>query len=598
MGERGVNLNTYKVEFVQENRIIQADKGTTVLQAQRMAGLSPDAPCGGSGKCGKCLVKVKSNVENAWRTVNACQTEIHCDLKVFTLSRENSHKILVKGTKREVELKPSLKAMDIIIPRCKMGESTSDWERLCMAVQEACKNQEVESIKFRPVLPLLPKIATLVKEEEGRAEIILSGDHILDVRKGEGRPVLMAAFDIGTTSVAGYLLDAVTGQQLSAASGLNPQTEYGADVIMRANYALERGVQELSISVRVLIKNMLKDLCEKADKETEDIYQVSVVGNTCMHHLFLGISPASLVLAPYNPAISQTLILPAADFRLGVNPGAELAALPVIAGFVGADTVGCMLAVNMEEEEKMTLMIDIGTNGEIVLGNRHRSIACSTAAGPAFEGAKIACGMRGAEGAVEHVTMENGVMECSVIGGGEAAGICGSGLIDLIARLLEAGIIDDSGKLLESPKTMEVDGKPAYILFHESESRNGKPVYLSQKDIREVQLAKGAIAAGIYLLAEKMEISVEDIEQVYIAGAFGNYMNPDSACRIGLIPPVLKNRIVPVGNAAGEGAKLSLLNKDEFSRAERMAVNTEFLELASMPEFQDQFVDELVFPEV
>lgn len=600
-------MNLYTVEFIHENKTIQVEEGTTILQAERMAGLSPDAPCGGSGKCGKCLVRIRGRVENSLtkdfaktvspeteQIVKACRTEIHSDLKVETLGRASSHKILLDGSGRETVLNPSLQIWEITIPPCKSGESTSDWKRLCEALENACGRY----INVQPNLKILSKIAALVKKHKGKAQAVLSGNCILDVREVSERPFLMAAFDVGTTSVAGYLLDAQTGAELGTESALNPQTEYGADVIMRANYALERGTRELSVSIRVLLKNMLKNLCEKAGCDTEDVYQVSVVGNTCMHHLFLGISPESLVLAPYNPAISEPLILPAEDFRLGVNPGAQLRVLPVIAGFVGADTVACLVAVNLEDEEKMTLMIDIGTNGEIVLGNKVRRIACSTAAGPAFEGAKIACGMRGAEGAIEHARMKDGRMECTVIGGGKAEGICGSGLIDIIAALLDAGIIDESGKLLESPRTVDIDGKPAYLLFSAEESGNGKPVYLSQKDIREVQLAKGAIAAGIQLLAVKLGISLEDIEQVYIAGAFGNYMDPAGACRLGLIPPELFERIIPIGNAAGEGAKLALLNKEEFWRAERLGVNTEFLELASMTEFQDQFVEELEFPQV
>ena len=590
-------MNLYTVEFIHENKTIQVEEGTTVLQAERIAGLSPDAPCGGSGKCGKCLVKISGHVENSPKTeqtVKACRTEIHSNLKVETAVRAFSHKILLTGSGRETLLNPSLEMWEITIPPCKSGESTSDWERLCAALELACGRE----INIQPEIRLLSRIASLVKKHQGKAQAILSGNNILDVREVSKRPLLMAAFDVGTTSVAGYLLDARTGEELGSDSALNPQTEYGADVIMRANYALERGTQELSVSIRVLLKNMLKNLCEKADCHTEDIYQVCVVGNTCMHHLFLGISPESLVLAPYNPAVSQSLVLPAEDFRLGVNPGAQLVVLPVIAGFVGADTVACLVAVNLEEEEKMTLMIDIGTNGEIVLGNKNRRIACSTAAGPAFEGAKIACGMRGAKGAVEHARMKDGRMECSVLGGGKATGICGSGLIDIIAALLDEGIIDESGKLLESPQTVVIDGKPAYLLFSGEESGSGRPVYLSQKDIREVQLAKGAIAAGINLLALKLGISLKDIEQVYIAGAFGNYMDPAGACRLGLIPPVLLDRIIPVGNAAGEGAKLALINKKEFERAERLGKRTEFLELASMPEFQDQFVDELEFPEI
>lgn len=588
-------MNTYRVFFTREKKEVTVPEGTTVLEAERMAGLSPDAPCGGAGKCGKCTVKIHGTVEKA------CQIKITADLEVETIEKESEHRILVKGTERTVTFHPMLEVLDIEIPPCTVGENSSDWTRLCEAVNRSRKKKEEneEDIIFQPKLELLPAISHLIKEKNGKARAIVSGDQILDLKEQDNKPVLMAAFDIGTTTVAGYLLDGRTGEQLSTASALNTQTEYGADVIMRANYSLEHGAEELSTNIRMLLRKLIGMLCEKAEKNPEDIYQVSVVGNTCMHHLFLGIVPDSLVHAPYNPAISQGLFFPAERFDLGIHPGGQLIVLPVIAGFVGADTVACLLAVNLEEEKKMTLMIDIGTNGEIVLGNEKRRIACSTAAGPAFEGAKIACGMRGAEGAIEHAQLVEGRLEYKVIGGGRPTGICGSGLIDLIACLLDAGVIDESGKLTEDPRVVQIDEntKAAYLLAAPEESGNGKPVYLSQKDIREVQLAKGAIAAGIALLAKQMGITLEEIEQVYIAGAFGNYMDPKGACRIGMLPGILEDRIIPVGNAAGEGAKLALLNKEELARAERLARHTEFLELAALPEFQDQFVDELEFPE-
>ena len=578
-------MNTYRVFFAKEKKMVTVQEGTTVLDAERMAGLSPDAPCGGAGKCGKCTVKINGIVEKA------CQVKVKKDLEVETMEKESEHRILVKGTERTVTFLPSMEILDIKIRPCTVGENTSDWNRLC----EAINKERV----FSPRLELLPKIRHLMKEKNGNARVIISGDQILELKEQDEKAVLMAAFDIGTTTVAGYLLDGKTGRQLAAASALNVQTEYGADVIMRANYSLEHGTDQLSGCIRALLKRLIRQLCVKAGKEPEDVYQVSVVGNTCMHHLFLEIVPDSLVHAPYNPAISQTMVFPAEKFELGIHPGGQLITLPVIAGFVGADTVACLLAVNLEEEKKMTLMIDIGTNGEIVLGNEKRRIACSTAAGPAFEGAKIACGMRGAEGAIEHAHLVNGKLLYKVIGDGRPTGICGSGLIDIIAGLLEAGVIDESGKLLEGPNVVQIDEntKTAYLLADSCESGNGEPVYLSQKDIREVQLAKGAIAAGIALLAQQMGITLEQIQQVYIAGAFGNYMNPASACRIGMLPGILKDRIIPVGNAAGEGAKLALLNREELARAERLARHTEFLELAALPEFQDQFVDELEFPE-
>lgn len=587
-------MNTYKVFFTKEKKEVSVQEGTTVLEAERIAGLSPDAPCGGAGKCGKCTVKINGSVEKA------CQIKITADLEVETIEQASEHRILVKGTERAVAFQPELEILDIEIQPCKVGENSSDWKRLCEAVNKKLQEKGSKADRvFRPKLEILPVISHLMKEKGGTARVIVSGDEILELKEKDDKPVLMAAFDIGTTTVAGYLLDGRTGEQLATASALNVQTEYGADVIMRANYSLEHGAEELSACIRVLLKKLIRTLCKEAGKEPEDIYQVSVVGNTCMHHLFLGIVPDSLVHAPYNPAISHGLTFPAEKFRLGIHPGGQLIALPVIAGFVGADTVACLLAVNLEEEKKMTLMIDIGTNGEIVLGNSKRRIACSTAAGPAFEGAKIACGMRGAEGAVEHAHLEEGRLVCKVIGGGKPTGICGSGLIDIIAGLLEAGVIDETGRLMEGPRVVQIDDntKTAYLLAGPSESGNGKPVYLSQKDIREVQLAKGAIAAGIALLAEQMGITLEQIEQVYIAGAFGNYMDPAGACRIGMLPGILKDRIIPVGNAAGEGAKLALLNNKELERAERLARHTEFLELAALPEFQDEFVDQLEFPE-
>ena len=253
--------------------------------------------------------------------------------------------------------------------------------------------------------------------------------------------------------------------------------------------------------------------------------------------------------------------------------------LPNIAGFVGGDTVGCMISTRFDQQEDLTLLIDIGTNGEMVLGNKHRRIACSTAAGPAFEGAKISCGMRGAEGAVDHVWLEQGKIRYHVIGDTEPKGLCGSGLLDLVAVLLDLEIISESGRM---------KGKQYPPCSN---------VVLTQKDVREVQLAKAAIRAGIELMAQRMGVQVSDIQKVYLAGAFGNYMNPASACRIGLIPPVLLDKIKPIGNAAGEGAKLCALSRAEFTYSQTLAKETEFLELASLPGFQDCYIDALEFSE-
>lgn len=418
----------------------------------------------------------------------------------------------------------------------------------------------------------------------------------------EELPCYLAAFDIGTTTIASYLLDGHTGKQLGTASCVNPQAAYGADVISRADYTMHHGFDDLTGCVRKAINDLLQELAHAASIQVEEILQICLVGNTCMHHIFFQYPMNSLVLAPYVPYQKGLTKGKAADFQIHIHPEGELIFLPVIAGFVGADTMGCLLAVRPDLKEEITLMIDIGTNGELVLGNRERLVCCSTAAGPAFEGAKIECGMRGAQGAIDHVFWDKEGFRFSVIGDGKPRGICGSGLIDAIACLRKQGLIDETGHMLSCQEAAEVCG--AEIAAHMIQKENmtaflfdphAPQVYLTQKDVREVQLAKGAISAGILLLEKHLGITHEDIQTIYIAGAFGNYMNPENACNIGLLPAALKTRIQSIGNAAGEGAKIALLNKEELAETVRLSQQVEFLELAAIPEFQDCFVDELEF---
>lgn len=424
----------------------------------------------------------------------------------------------------------------------------------------------------------------------GDAHILTDGvDLTAETTEAQGAFFAVAAFDVGTTSVVGYLLDGRTGRQLAVDSRLNPQTQFGADVVARGSYAAEHGIDALRDTIRSALEEMLGNLAAAAGITRGDIRRVSVVGNTCMHHLFLGYSPAPLMVAPYMPKHRAAEIRPAASLGLTIAPDGELWMLPCIAGFVGADTVGCLLAADWSHREPLTLMIDIGTNGEMVLGSRHRAIACSTAAGPAFEGAKIHCGMRGADGAIDHVFQRDGVVSYSVVGGGSAKGICGSGLLDAVAVLLELGVVDETGRMAAEgrPQLRPFENQPAWFFSED--------VFLTQADIREVQLAKGAIAAGIRLLCSHLGVALTDIEEVLIAGAFGNYMSPDSACAIGLLPPELRSRIHMVGNAAGEGAKLAVLHPAQYELASALSNSVEFLELANDPNFQDIFIDQLSF---
>ena len=414
----------------------------------------------------------------------------------------------------------------------------------------------------------------------------------------KGIPFYLMAFDIGTTTVVGYLLDGKSGKEMAVASMMNPQHQFGADVISRSNYVLEHGGEEMRAVIQDALNRLIVQACAKAGIKKEEILQVSIVGNTCMHHLFLGISPDSLVHAPYLPAVKEGMILSAEECGIHIAPEGRLLMLPNIAGFVGADTVGCMLSIAFDQLEPMTLMIDIGTNGEMVMGNKERMVTTSTAAGPAFEGAHIQCGTGGVPGAVDSVKIEDGTVRVTTIGGQAAQGICGSGLVDAVSEMKDQEIMDMTGRIDEDEmpeeyesRCFDLDGKPAFSLTGQGEDG----VFIAQKDLREVQLAKGAIAAGIEVLMNQLGVEFKDIEALYLAGGFGNYIDKHSACNIGLLPPELEERIVPIGNGAGAGAQRMLLDEDYLKRAEEIRRRMEYIELSARPDFQDLFVDHMLF---
>lgn len=411
---------------------------------------------------------------------------------------------------------------------------------------------------------------------EGSSRTVVAAPGLPEKLKSASQ-VYLAAVDLGTTTIAAYLLDAQDGHTVAVSSCLNPQSPYGADVINRCEYALDGGGDALAGSVRQSINQLVQEMSKEIDISPEQIAGISLVGNSCMQHLFLHWPVNSLTAAPYLPYSKEDVCSLASEYGISIHPQGKIWVLPVIESFVGADTLACIMATGLEERQKLTLMIDIGTNGELVLAKNGKLLTCSTAAGPALEGAKISCGMRGGTGAIDHVTLdENRNLVYSIIGGGEPEGICGSGLLDLTACLLELGIIDESGFMEEDYK---ISGR----------------ISLTKQDIREIQLAKAAIAAGIRIMCQIWEVNLEDIEEVLIAGAFGNYMNPTSACAIGLLPMELSGKVTLIGNAAGEGAKLAILNQEEFKRSRKLASEVEFLELANRAEFQDTFVDELSF---
>ncbi|MBQ3503922.1 MAG: DUF4445 domain-containing protein [Oscillospiraceae bacterium] len=390
----------------------------------------------------------------------------------------------------------------------------------------------------------------------------------------------LLAIDIGTTTVVCYLLDGITGKELARSSMPNPQAAFGADVISRIQAALRGGLEQETELIRHCLSSLIREVCGEAGISPDQIGVVSPVGNPAMQQLFLGISPENLAAVPFNPVLTEAKAVPCGDI-LPICPRAQLLVIPNISGYIGADTLGCVLAAELYQKEEITLLVDIGTNGEMVLGSKDRMIACAAAAGPALEGANIQFGMCAAEGAIDHVWLENGRLQCSVIGGGEAKGICGSGMIDAVAAALQTGLLNHRGRLR---------GEDAVLYLTQK-------VYLTQEDIRRIQLAKGAIHAGIVLMAKQLGIGTTDIRKVLLAGAFGNHLNPQSACRMGLLPEELADRIEAVGNAAGSGAKMLACDGKLLSLSRQLTEKIEFLELAGLPDFPKTFARAMRFRE-
>ena len=405
---------------------------------------------------------------------------------------------------------------------------------------------------------------------------------------------LAAAFDIGTTTLVCSLLDQSAGRELAVCGAQNPQATFGADVMARLLYASEHGGSALQEAVVSGMNALLEEVCASAHVATSRITQLSAAGNSAMQTLLLGRSPASLTRPPYRPDACDAVTIFADALELRAGPDACLHLFPLIGGFVGGDTAACLLATAFDTLPGTTLLIDIGTNGELVLGNATRRIACSTAAGPAFEGALLHSGMRAADGAIDSVAFSGDALHVSVIGGGGPVGICGSGLVMLAACLLAAGCLEESGRLVRQGPLMQqvvtYEGQPAFAVTPPASDR---PVLLTQKDIRALQLAKGAIAAGIDILMKTLGIAAEEIDCVLLAGAFGNVLDLSSACAIGLLPAALAPRTKSIGNAAIEGAKLAALHPEALARASELARNTAHVELAAAPDFQDRFIDAL-----
>jgi uncharacterized 2Fe-2S/4Fe-4S cluster protein (DUF4445 family) len=509
------------------------------------------------------------------------------------------HNILLASVERNFSIDPHLRKAFVNVEKPVLHDQRSDWQR----IKDSLLKKGYNCNDLKASLSVLRQTPAAIRETQHNVTIFTNGSEVLGIEPQDtSGKMLGMAFDIGTTTIVGYLLDLYSGKELGVASTLNPQTKFGADVISRVNFAgqEEDGLYKLHTTVIEAINRLIGEAAGEADVKKTDIYGVSIAANTCMHHLFLGISPKNIAVAPYVSVISEPIVVDAAELNIEINTAGQVFVLPNIAGFVGADTTAVLLATDLNRSEDIKLIIDIGTNGEIALGSKNKIAACSAAAGPAFEGAQISSGMRGAAGAIDHVYFGE-QLEYTVIGGGTPLGICGSALLDTVAGLVELGIIDKRGRILTADKLKNAaakrfedrlikrDGQSAFLLVSASKTGHDRPIMVTQNDIRELQLAKGAMTAGVRVLMETLGIQVGDIKEVLLAGAFGNYLNPHSACVIGLIPKELESKIKMIGNAAGTGARIALLSAGEYRRAEDIAGAVEFVELGSYPKFNSIF---------
>jgi len=598
-----------EVTYQPFDRTTRVPPGTTVFSAAHWIGLPIDSTCGGRGTCGKCKVRVldadmevttadhrqlrKDEIEGGWRL--SCQARIYEDLVCEVPQLLRVPKAATMGLSRLVIIDPNVRKVFLELVEPDLHDQRSDVARL----RDALTAEGHDMIADVPVLRTLPKA---IRDAEFKVTAVLAGEHLVAVESGDTTEECFGvAFDVGTTTVVGTLMNLRTGMAAAVSSTLNGQAPFGADVISRISHAMNgvESLEELKTAVVSTMNGILDELYREAGISPDRTYEAVVVGNATMLHLLLGIDPTPISMMPFTPTFMDALSVPAREVGLRIHPEGYIQTLPALGAYVGADIVSGVLATGIAREDKLRVFVDVGTNGEIVIGSSQRTLATAAPAGPAFEGSQIKCGMRATDGAIEGVTMGDTV-ELQVIGGDvPAQGICGSGLVDAVAQLLNVGLLDHSGRMLsasEAPdhpladRLIEVEGVRAFLL--------AEGVYLSQRDVRELQFAKGSIATGIKVLMDILGVSAADLDEIFLGGSFGSYLNPESAKIIGLVPPVDVDKIIAVGNSAGEGAKIALLSYRERQVAFELPSRIEYVELSGRTDFNDSFVSVLRFPDL
>ncbi|NVM19799.1 MAG: DUF4445 domain-containing protein [Candidatus Lokiarchaeota archaeon] len=595
--------STYIIDFEPIGLRIPCMKGDTVFDAAGKAGIPLISYCGGKTICGRCKIRImngnvstiteneknllsEEEIANNYRL--ACTMRVLSDLRILIPpeSLEAIQQLQLLGKEPQMSLDPVITRCEVKLQESSLENPLADWENLQEFLEDKCGFKNL-----RPDISLLQNLSSNLRNKNWEISAIVRDDEVIGITKSN-EDFYGISIDIGTTKLAVYLVDLQSGQTIIIQGAMNPQIAYGEDVMTRISYAIQNGGDQL----KNCLLNTLNQLIQELTGNPEKVVDVTIVGNTAMHHLFIGLPVKQLGRAPYLPVTVQSLNFKARELGLNVAQGAYIHLLPNVAGFVGADHVAMLLATEIYKTSKNTIAIDIGTNTEVALSVNGDIASLSCASGPAFEGAGIKHGMRAGNGAIEKVDIKNNKIDFKVIGDVPPTGICGSGILDTISQLRQQRIIDQRGRLQDHDLVIKIKASREFILASKEKTGIEKDIVVTQNDINEIQLAKAAIRTGINILLKEYGINEEEIENVVIAGAFGTSINVESAINIGMFPSIPLNLFTQVGNAAGVGAKLALISKTHRSIAGNIASGVRYVELTTHPQFTREFSHSLRFP--
>ena len=606
-------LGRVKLDFSPSNQSFKVPPGVSVFDAASWNGIAIDSTCGGHGTCKKCKVQITEGIvpisrldirafsqeelKNGWRL--ACVARATENLAITVPPMTTRPKAATVGVGRQVILRPAVQKRYLELIEPTLQDQRPDIQRVLDAIDD---------FELKVEFSVLQKLPQILRSANFKVTAVIVDDTLIDIESGDTSIIKFGiAFDLGTTTVVATLLDLETGTPAAVKSMLNKQQPFGADVISRISATMldETALGKLRLAAQNTLSELTIEVCETAKIEPINVYEISVAGNATMIQLALGVDPEPVGVAPFITASQHWPILLASEYGVQINPNAKAYTFPSLGAYVGGDIVAGVLATGMDRDKRVRLFIDVGTNCEIVLSSGDTILTTAAPAGPAFEAASIKCGMRAAEGAIEVIKINQDGIEIQVIGEVPPVGLCGSGLVDAVSELVKVGLLDSSGRFVDEVSAQKIqpnlasrlmtleNGERIFILHGDA----SEPlVYLTQRDVRELQFAKASIATGWKILLEQLEIQESEIQQVLLAGSFGSYLSPASAVNIGLVPKLPILRILSAGNVAGEGAKMTLLSQSERKGAETVIEEIEYVELSDRSDFNDKFIEQLAFP--